>query len=195
MAKWKVGITGGIGSGKTYCARIFSRLGIPVYYADDRAKWLMIHDGGVKKQLTELLGNQTYDPNGNLNKDFLRNQVFGNPSTREAINAIVHPAVGRDYEKWHAAQQSPYTLKEAALLVESGSYRVLDHLIMVRAPVPVRIQRIINRDSIAADQVWQRMDSQLPDEDKAKVSDMTIDNSGCFPILPQVLDIHKKLIS
>lgn len=195
MAKWKVGITGGIGSGKTYCARIFARLGIPVYYADDRAKWLMTHDERVKNQLTELLGERTYDASGNLNKEFLRDRVFGNASTRKAINAIVHPAVGRDYDKWHALQHSPYTLKEAALLVESGSYRNLDHLIMVQAPVPVRIQRIMNRDSITADKVWQRMESQLPDADKAKVSDMKIDNSGCFPILPQVLDIHKKLMS
>lgn len=195
MAKWKVGITGGIGSGKTYCARIFARLGIPVYYADDRAKWLMTHDDRVINQLTELLGDRTYDASGNLNKEFLRHRVFENASTREAINAIVHPAVGRDYVKWHTVQHSPYTLKEAALLVESGSYHDLDHLIMVQAPVPVRIQRIMVRDSISAVKVWQRMDSQLPDADKAKVSDMTIDNSGCFPILSQVLDIHKKLLS
>src|SRR5690606_25440445 len=109
-------------SGKSYCARIWGWLGIPVYYADTRAQQLMINDPEVKSRLITLLGAQAYDRLGRLQKEFLRQQVFENPPMREAINAIVHPAVGRDYDRWHEAQHAPYTLKEAALLVESGSY-------------------------------------------------------------------------
>src|SRR5680860_268162 len=148
MTKWKVGITGGIGSGKTFCARIFGQLGIPVYYADDRAKYLMQSDPEVRAKLLNLLGPEAYDNENRLQKEFLRKLVFGNAKIREAINAIVHPAVGVDYASWHVTQDSPYTLKEAALLVEAGSYRKLDHLIMVRSPRVLRIQRIMNRDGI-----------------------------------------------
>ncbi len=194
MAKWKTGITGGIGSGKTFCARIFEQLGIPVYYSDDRAKHLMTHDPEVVTALVELLGPRVYDANHQLQKDFLRKQVFENPTVREKINAIVHPAVGRDYVDWHHAQDSPYTLQEAALLVESGSYRKLDHLIMVRAPRVLRTQRIMARDGISVDAVTQRMNSQFPDSKKEKVADLFIDNSGCYAILPQILAIHHQLI-
>lgn len=195
MAKWKVGITGGIGSGKTYFARIFALLGVPVYYSDDRAKYLMTTDPEVKGQLVELLGPKVYDEDGSLNKDFMRQQVFENSSTRDAINAIVHPAVGSDHQRWHEVQSPIYTLNEAALLVESGSYRRMDHLIMVRAPLALRTQRIMARDSIDALAVQKRMESQFPDEAKEKVADMIIDNSGCYPVFQQILDIHKKLIS
>lgn len=195
MAKWKVGITGGMGSGKTYCARIFGRLGIPVYYSDERAQFLMLTDPDVRGQLSDLLGSQVYDENGQLNKDFMRQQVFENPSTREAINAIVHPAVGRDHQRWHKMQISIYTLNEAALLVESGSYRRMDHLIMVQAPLAIRTQRIMARDSIDVLGVRKRMESQLPDEAKEKAADIFINNSGCYPLFRQILEIHKKLIS
>lgn len=194
MAKWKVGITGGIGSGKTYCARIFARLGIPVYFADERAQTLMRSDPEVKSRLINLLGPAVYDEQGHLQKEFLRKQVFENQVMREAINGIVHPAVGRDYEKWHQDQQAPYTLKEAALLVEAGSYRSLDYLIMVRTPLVVRIQRTMARDGIDARAMEKRLDSQWSDAEKEKVSHLFIDNSGCFAVLPQVLGIHKKLI-
>lgn len=195
MAKWKVGITGGIGSGKTFCARLFGQLGIPVYYADQRAQDLMRNDTEVKSALIALLGPEAYNEEGMLQKPFLRKQVFGNPRIRESINKIVHPAVARDYELWHKKQDSFYTLKEAALLVESGSYRSLDHLIMVTAPGATRTQRIMARDGIDESGVRDRMKSQLPDEDKRAVSDLLIDNSGCYPILPQILKIHRNLIS
>lgn len=195
MAKWKVGITGGIGSGKSHCARIFHNLGIPVYYADQRAQWIMHHDGEVRARLIGLLGPEVYDPQGHLDKAFMRERVFGDAKTREGVNSIVHPAVGRDYHRWHENQRSPYTLKEAALLVESGSYRELDHLIMVHSPVVQRIQRIMERDNLAPADVLQRMQSQLPDEEKSRVSDLFIDNSGCVPLLPQILTIHKRLLT
>ncbi len=144
--------------------------------------------------LTALPGSEAYDEAGMLQKSFLREQVFGNPRIRESINEIVHPAVARDYELWHKKQDSIYTLKEAALLVESGSYRSLDHLIMVDTSLTTRIQRIMARDGIDEPAVQRRMNSQLPDEDKKAVSDLLIDNSGCHPIFPQILKIHRKLL-
>lgn len=195
MAKWKVGITGGIGSGKTYCARIFAQLGIPVYFADERAQLLMRSDPEVKSQLIGLLGEGVYDDLGQLQKEFLRQQVFENPVKREAINGIVHPVVGRDYEKWHQEQQAPYSLKEAALLVEAGSYRSLDYLIMVRTPLVTRIQRTMARDGIDSRTMETRLASQWTDTEKERVSHLFIDNSGCFAVLSQILEIHKKLIT
>lgn len=194
MAKWKVGITGGIGSGKTYCARIFSYLGIAVYNADQRAKWIMHHDGEVRARLIGLLGPDVFDRQGNLDKDFMRKRVFGDATLRQEINAIVHPAVGKDYKRWHEQQQTAYTLKEAALLVESGSYKELDHLIMVQSPIPLRIQRIMARDHISISEIRNRMRTQLPESEKSRASNLFIDNSGCFPILPQIVAIHIKLL-
>lgn len=195
MAKCKVGITGGIGSGKTYCARIFEHLGIAVYYADDRAKELMRTDITVKNQLIDLLGKDVYDPDGNLQKDYLRRHIFDSSKKRKAVNAIVHPAVGRDYEKWHMEQTGPYTLKEAALLVESGSYKSLDFLIMVQSPKMIRMQRIMTRDGISQSEVKKRMASQSPDADKEAFSNLFINNSGCYPLMEQILTIHRNLIS
>lgn len=187
MSKLKIGITGGIGSGKSYCARYFSWLGIPFYDADARAKILMTQDPTVREHLIRLLGKNVYLDDGNLNRPFMRDQLFNDPDIRLAVNAIVHPAVGRDYENWHSRQTAPFTLKEAALLVESGSYKTLDHLISVTVPLPVRIQRVMHRDQISSEAVRQRIKSQCPEEEKHKVSDSFIDNSGVRPLLPQII--------
>lgn len=195
MTKLKVGITGGIGSGKSFCARYFQALGIPLYSADDRAKELMRTDRSIKSHLTALLGEDAYLTSGELNKPFLRQQLFGNADIRKQIDAIVHPAVGKDYEQWHAAQHTPFTLKEAALLVESGSYKELDHLIMVKAPAELRFQRIMQRDKIGMEEVHKRIQSQWPEEKKSEAADYFIDNSGLFPLLPQIIGLYKEIIS
>lgn len=187
MSKLKIGITGGIGSGKSYCARYFRWLGIPFYDADARAKILMTQDPTVREHLIRLLGKNVFLDEGNLNRPFMRDQLFNDPDIRLAVNAIVHPAVGRDYENWHSRQTAPFTLKEAALLVESGSYKTLDHLISVTVPLPVRIQRVMHRDRISSEAVRQRIKSQWPEEEKHKVSDSFIDNSGVRPLLPQII--------
>lgn len=190
MSKLKVGITGGIGSGKSYCARYFRCLGIPFYDADTRAKLLMQSNDLLKNDLIRLLGEKIYLENGELNKPYMRKQLFNNSKIRHAINEIVHPAVGRDYEKWHRGQEASFTLKEAALLVESGSYRELDHLIMVMTPLSLRIQRVIHRDKISSEEVRQRIRSQWSDAEKLKVSDSCIDNSGIRPLLPQIIHYY-----
>ena len=195
MSKLKIGITGGIGSGKSFCARFFTYMGIPFYNADQRAQYLMIHDPTVKNDLVQLLGENVYLQNGRINKPFMRDQIFKNPVIREAVNEIVHPAVGRDYEKWHQESVAPFTMKEAALLVESGSYKDLDHLIMVEAPLQLRMQRVIRRDNISSEEVRHRIDSQWPDEEKSKVADSVIDNSGLFPLLPQIISHYNQLVN
>lgn len=194
MTKWKVGITGGIGSGKSFCARIFQQLGVSVYYADERAQRLMIAHPDVRKGLIQLLGSKVYNSDDTLNKELLREKVFKVPLLREKINNIVHPAVESDYVEWHNEQSGPYTLKEAALMVESGSYRNLDCLLLVETPLSLRIQRIMVRDKISSAVVQDRMISQMPEEQKKDFADLIIDNSGCYSLLPQIIELHKRFI-
>src|SRR5690625_6490415 len=123
----------------------------------------------MKKELIHLVGEQVYLKNGEINKPFMRDKIFNHPASRHAVNEIVHPAVGKDYEKWHQEKKSPFTVKEAALLVESGSCKDLDHLIMIEAPLQVRIQRVIQREQISSAQVRGRIESQLTDKKKSDV--------------------------
>lgn len=192
--KQKVGITGGIGSGKTTVCKIFETLGIPVYYADDRAKWLMAHDPALKASIVAAFGPEAYHPDGALNRAYLARAVFGDAAQLKRLNALVHPAVGRDAEAWHARQAGvPYTLKEAALLFESGSYRRLDKVITVFAPRELRLQRIMRRDEVSRDQVEARMAHQLPEEEKVRRADYVIYNDGRAPLIRQVWKIHQIL--
>ena len=192
--KRKVGITGGIGSGKTTVCKIFETLGIPVYYADDRAKWLMAHDPALKASIVAAFGAEAYRTDGALNRAFLAEAVFGDAAQLKRLNALVHPAVGRDAEAWHAQQTGvPYTLKEAALLFESGSYRRLDKVITVFAPRELRLQRIMRRDGARREQVEARMAHQLPEEEKVRRADYVIYNDGRAPLIRQAWEIHRIL--
>lgn len=192
--KLKVGITGGIGSGKTTVCRIFAVLGIPVYYADERAKMLMIEDKKIRAELTKIFGKKTYLPDGNLNRKHLASVVFEDKEKLRALESVVHPAVHRDGKSWHDAQQNvPYTLREAALLVENGSYKKLDKLIMVFAPEETRIQRVMQRDGADRAAVEARIKAQLSDAEKLKVSDFVIYNDGEKSLIRQVLKIHRTL--
>lgn len=191
----KVGVTGGIGSGKTTVCRIFQSLRVPIYYADDRAKILMAEDEQLKSELISHFGEGVYQEDGSLNRIWLAGQVFGDPLKLEQLNAIVHPAVGRDAEQWQLKHQSaPYTIKEAALLFEAGSYKKLDKIIVVTAPENLRIRRVMDRDHIDEGAVRQRMDRQWPQEKKAALADFIIENDGSKSLIPQVLEIHHKLL-
>lgn len=191
----RIGITGGIGSGKSTVAKIFAVLGIPVYYADDRAKWLMGNDGVLKNQIKEAFGQESYLENGNLNKQFLAKTVFADPAKVKQINALVHPAVGKDFSEWAAAQSAPYVLKEAALIFESGSNTALDYVINVSSPIKIRIARVLMRDPHRSEeQLNQIIDQQLPDEQKNELADFVIKNSETKLLIPQVLKIHQKLL-
>lgn len=191
----KIGITGGIGSGKSTVCKIFEVLGTPVYYADDRAKFLMVKDVELVKAIKALLGEEAYFANGQLNRAHVGNIVFKDKDRLEKLNAIVHPAVAKDGESWHFSQKNvPYTLKEAALLFEAGSYKHLDKLICVVAPKALRLKRVMERDQVEEAAVLARMDKQWPQSKKAALSDFIIYNDGSIPLIPQVLRIHKKIV-
>lgn len=190
----RVGITGGIGSGKTTVCRIFELLGVPVYYADDRAKWLMNNDPILRDGLLQQFGEEAYLPDGGLNRAHIASIVFNDKSQLETLNSLVHPAVRRDGEDWAAAQIAPYTLREAALLFESGIYQTLDQLITVTAPESVRIARVVARDNTSEEAVRARMANQWPEEKKVALSDFIIQNDGQHGLLEQVWKLHHQLL-
>lgn len=190
-----VGITGGIGSGKTTVCKMFESLGIPVYYADDRAKYLMQHESGLVSGIRKEFGEDVYD-NGVLNRPLLAQKVFNDSQKLATLNALVHPAVFHDVALWIAQQRQnhvPYCLKEAALLIESGSYKTLDKLIVVTATLPLRLQRVAQRDQTNEQEIMTRIQHQLPDEEKLKLADVVIENNSTLKNLQQqVLKIHRQ---
>lgn len=190
-----IGITGGIGSGKSTVARIFSILGIPIYFADDRAKWLMENNTSLISEIKTAFGNESYFGDGKLNRKFLSSEVFGHPEKTKIINKLVHPTVKEDFEEWANSQTSPYVLKEAALLFETGSYKDLDKIITVTSPLTVRINRVLMRDSHRSEeQLNAIIDQQMPDEEKSEKSDFVIKNVENKLLIPQVLQLHEKLL-
>jgi len=191
----KVGITGGIGSGKTTVCRVFEWLGIPVYYADDRAKWLMTHDPALRENITALLGKTAYLDDGSLNRAHIAAIVFQDAEKLEQLNHLVHPAIHRDGALWHEAQNAPYTLREAALLYESGGFRLMEQMIVVSAPEELRIRRVMARDQLERAAVEARVAKQWPEERKVALADFVIYNDGQTPLLPQILEVHRSLLS
>jgi len=189
-----IGITGGIGSGKSYIARIFKALGVPFYDADKEAKKLMNTNPVIKNALILEFGKEVYDIAGHLNRAYLASQVFRDKEKLAKLNAIVHPMVIQHGEDWALSQTFPYSLKEAALLFESGSYEKLDYTILVTAPTDIRIARVMQRDAITREEVLDRINKQLSDEEKQKLADFTIVNDGLTPLLPQILPLHKQFL-
>ncbi len=189
----KIGITGGIGSGKTFICTLFEALGIPVYNADEEAKKLMNTDVRIKQKLIEQFGEATYK-DGFLDRAFLASMIFSDKKKLEFVNSIVHPIVIQEAKDWANRQTTRYSLKEAALLFESGSYKELDYTILVTAPMDVRIQRVIERDAVTEQQVRERINKQLSDEEKLPLADFVIVNDGITPLLPQVWKLHQKFL-
>ncbi|WP_435578002.1 dephospho-CoA kinase [Gilvibacter sp.] len=190
-----VGLTGGIGSGKTTVARFFEALGIPIYFADDRAKALMVEDQELIANIKALLGDQAYTEDGRLNRAYIASQVFNDAELLEALNALVHPAVGKDFKQWAQAQQSPYVIKEAAILFENGSYTRSDANILVTAPESIRLKRVMSRDGASEEAVRARMQHQWPDEQKIPLADYVIENIDLEATRKQVISLHEQLIS
>lgn len=192
----KIGITGGIGSGKTTVCKQFASLGIPVYYADDRAKWLMNNDPKLKAALIEQFGAETYQQD-QLNRAYLANIVFKDQKKLELLNGIVHPAVYEDGRQWQLDQEANgaiYSLKEAALLFETGSYLDLDKIIVVTAPLELRIARVMKRDSTTKEAVLDRINKQLPDEEKIAKADFVVHNIELENLANQVDKIHQAVL-
>lgn len=189
----KVGITGGIASGKTTVTHLFEILGIPVYYADDRAKLLMVENPGIIEAMTGRFGQEVYI-DGTLNKDILRKKVFNEPESKAFIDALVHPVVRDDSEKWFTIQKNvPYAIKEAALLIESRGHRYVDKLIVVYTPLEKRIERLMKRDGISPEEANRRIASQMDETIKLKLADYVILNDGEHSLIEQVLAIHSEL--
>jgi dephospho-CoA kinase len=192
---YKVGITGNIGSGKSTICRLFSVLGIPVYHADERAKWLLENRPEMVASVTSLLGKEAYQENGKLNRNWIAAKVFANAELLQQYNHIIHPAVLQDGDVWmNAHTHAPYTIKEAALLFETGSYKQLDYVVCVTAPENIRLQRIMDRDRTSEDAAKARMQHQMPEEKKTDLADAIIINDGNHPLIPQVWNIHHQLI-
>jgi dephospho-CoA kinase len=190
-----VGITGGIGSGKSTVCKLFSLLGVPIYTADERAKWLMSHDPELKNEVLKAFGPAAYQSNGELNRGYMAETVFSNPEKVASLNALVHPAVRKDFAHWVSQQIAPYLLKEAALLFETGAAKELDYVINVSSPLRVRMARVLLRDPHRTEeQVNQIINQQLPDEEKNERADFSIKNTDNKLLLPQVIALHEQLL-
>jgi len=188
-----VGLTGGIGSGKSTVASYFTALGIPVYDSDTRAKALMQNDPSLRDQITQLLGPKAYNKEG-LDRRWIASRVFSDPDLLKALNKRVHPAVRTDFDRWRTEQKAPYVLQEAAILMENGAYQYLDYTILVIAPQKARIERVVARDQVAPTQVQERMKQQWADADKIPLADFVIENTDLENTRKAVGVIHRKLL-
>lgn len=188
----KIGITGGIGSGKTTVCRLFELLGVSVYYADVRAKILMQTDVELIEEIKKVFGGEVYSGQ-TLNRSLLGSIVFSNSERLQQLNALVHPAVFRDFDRWSYEQRGLYVLKEAAILFESGSSKDCAYTILVKSPVDLRTSRVMLRDSISKEDVIKRMDKQMSDEEKEKLASFVILNDETQLVIPQVLALHDRI--
>ena len=191
-----VGITGGIGSGKSTVCRIFEMLRIPVYNADERAKALYIEKDEVRELVINLLGEEAY-VDGQLNRTYIAQKAFSDQAVLSQLNGILHPAVAEDFETWKNAQNSnlPYILKEAAIMIEAGSHKSCDQLILISAPEEVRIARVMERDNANEAEVKARIQKQWTDEQKKAYADFVIENDANHSLIEQVMQIHEQLIA
>lgn len=186
----RVGITGGIGSGKSTVAKVFEVLGIPVHYADIEAKRIMQEDEELKAQLRQHFGEDIYK-GGVLDRSLLSSLVFNNKEKLALLNSLVHPASINASLRWLEAQTTPYAIKEAALIFESGTQAYLDFVIGVYAPLPLRIKRVMERDKISSEEVKSRMQHQIEEDIKMKLCDAVIVNDEVEMVIPQVLRLHE----
>ncbi|MEO8720970.1 MAG: dephospho-CoA kinase [Ginsengibacter sp.] len=189
----RIGLTGGIGSGKTTVGHIFHVLGIPVYNSDDASKRLMTEDAELKKKIIDSFGNEAYS-NGVLNRKFLSAKVFGDKSQIELLNSLVHPATIKDAIAWMEKQDAPYIIKEAALIFESGSDKYLNVVIGVKSPLSLRIERTMKRNNVTEKEVKARMKLQMDEQEKLDRCNFIIDNDEQRMLIPQVLTLHKKFL-
>ena len=190
----KIGLTGGIGSGKSTVAKIFELLGVPVYYADAASKRLYHTNRELMSALKEHFGEEIYTED-QLNRSRLAAVVFGSKEKLELLNSLVHPLTIKDAENWLQNQTAPYAIKEAALLFESGSAAGLDYIIGVQAPVHLRTKRVMDRDHLTREDVLNRMSRQIDETIKMRLCDFVIANNEQEPVIPQVMELHHRLLA
>jgi len=187
----KIGITGNIGSGKTTVSRLFELLGIPVFYADDAAKNIMVTDPLLISQIREAFGDESYFADGTLNRKHIAGIVFNDQQRLAQLNSLTHPAVFRAFDKWAALiDDAPYIVKEAALLFESSSYKMCHRSVMVTAPLEIRVKRVMQRDGITRAEVESRNARQFTEEKKISLADYIVKNDDTELVIPQVLKLH-----
>jgi dephospho-CoA kinase len=187
----RIGLTGGMGSGKSVVAKVFETLGIPVYYADDAAKKLMNTDKDLKAAVIKNFGEESY-ANGELDRKYIASIVFNDKEKLGLLNSLTHPATISDAEEWIKQQTSPYIIKEAALLFESGANKNLDFVIGIDAPLSLRIKRVMARDGISEEEIMKRINRQMDEKEKMKRCDFVIINDEQQLVIPQVMDLHHK---
>ena len=189
----KVGITGGIGSGKTIVCRVFETLGIPVFYADDAARYLMENDAALINSVKELFGESIYN-NGKPNREKIASIVFADKEKLQQLNALMHPATIRYAKQWMDSMHTPYTIKEAAIFFESGTDKDMDVMVGVYAPLELRLKRAMERGNATKEQVLARMAQQMDEDEKMKRCDYIIANDETQSIITQVLTLHHTLL-
>ena len=192
----QIGVTGGIGSGKSVVCRVFGALGVPVYYADERAKWLTEHDPILKADIVRVLGTQAYDMVGRYNRAWVASQVFAEPALLARLNAVIHPRVFADTALWvsqHA--DKPYIVKEAALMRAAGDGNTLDAVVVVQAPADLRMSRIRARDPHRSiEEIQHIIDRQVSDDERLAIADYVLDNDERQLLLPQIVAMHQKFL-
>lgn len=191
----KVGITGGIGSGKSTVCRVFDQLGIPVFYADEEAKHLLNEDNEVRKYIIELFGEDLYDTNNKLIRPKLASLIFNDKLALSKINSFLHPLIINHFNQWADQQKAPYVIEEAALIYESGHDKLFDKIIVVTAPLEIRISRVMERDCTSREKVLERINNQLDEETKREKADFIIENDNRQMLIPQIINIHNLLLS
>jgi len=190
----KVAITGGIGSGKSLVCQVFKTLGIPIFDADAVSNQLVEHDAALKTAIIELFGKEAYK-NNIYNRKYIASIVFSQAEMLKALNALIHPKAIEAAKQWFEKQQSPYAIKEAAILFESNAEKDIDIIIGVTAPEQIRIERVMQRTGYSKEEVIKRMQQQMPDEEKMAKCNYVIQNNNTDAILPQILQIHQQLIN
>ncbi len=190
----KVAVTGGIGSGKSVVCKIFEKIGIPVFNADFEAKKLINTSRTIHDKLVSLFGAAIYQSNGDIHRKKMADLIFNDNFALQKVNEIVHPEVRKRFIEWTEEQNSPYIIQEAAIIFESKQTQSFDKIITVTAPLELKIERVIKRDQVSKEEVYKRIQSQLPDEIKIAKSDFVIMNDEVEMIIPQIIEIHKNLI-
>lgn len=187
-----IGVTGGIGSGKSMVCRLFECLDVPVYYADSRAKWLTNHDDEIRRRVVELLGPEAYDLEGHYDTVFVSSRVFKNEVLLKELNAIIHPVVLRDTNEWVKQYAGlPYVVKEAAIMARAGHGNAVDSVVVVQAPVEIRVKRILQRDRRTEQEIRAIIERQVSDADRLAIADHVVDNDDHSALIPQVVELDR----